>query len=75
MNASRSPDDGELAVLGVDVGGTFTDVCVFDEDGHDVRVTKVPSTPDDPMRAVLDGVTRGDIDLRRVSLFSRTDTK
>lgn len=60
--------------VAIDVGGTFTDVCVFDEDGHDVRVTKVPSTPDDPMRAVLDGVTRGDIDLRRVSLFSHGTT-
>lgn len=60
--------------VAIDVGGTFTDVCVFDEDGHDVRVTKVPSTPDDPMRAVLDGVARGGIDLSRVSLFSHGTT-
>ncbi|BBG04566.1 MULTISPECIES: hydantoinase/oxoprolinase family protein [Pseudonocardia] len=60
--------------VAIDVGGTFTDVCVFDEDGHDVQVTKVPSTPDDPMRAVLDGVARGGIDLRRVSLFSHGTT-
>lgn len=60
--------------VAIDVGGTFTDVCVFDENEHDVRVTKVPSTPDDPMRAVLDGVARGEIDLRRVSLFSHGTT-
>ncbi|MFP5069721.1 hydantoinase/oxoprolinase family protein [Pseudonocardia nantongensis] len=60
--------------VAIDVGGTFTDVCVFDEDAHDVRVTKVPSTPDDPMRAVLDGVARGRIDLRRVALFSHGTT-
>ena len=60
--------------IAIDVGGTFTDVCVFDEDGQDVRVTKVPSTPDDPMRAVLDGVERAEIDLRRVSLFSHGTT-
>ncbi|WP_336037694.1 hydantoinase/oxoprolinase family protein [Halobacterium yunchengense] len=39
---------------GVDVGGTFTDVVAVD-DGR-VDVTKVPSTPDHPERAVLDGL-------------------
>jgi N-methylhydantoinase A/oxoprolinase/acetone carboxylase beta subunit len=33
--------------LGVDTGGTFTDLV-----GEDGRVTKVPSTPDDPSRAL-----------------------
>jgi len=37
------------ARLGVDTGGTFTDVVA--DDG---RTTKVPSTPADPSRAVLD---------------------
>lgn len=31
--------------VAVDVGGTFTDVCIFDEDTQKMRVTKVPSTP------------------------------
>src|SRR6478752_187274 len=35
--------------LGVDTGGTFTDVVA--DDG---RATKVPSTPADPSRAVVD---------------------
>ncbi|MER7011993.1 hydantoinase/oxoprolinase family protein [Saccharopolyspora sp. NPDC000359] len=60
--------------VAVDVGGTFTDVCVFDEDTRSTRVTKVPSTPEDPMRAVLDGVERGGVDLREVSLFSHGTT-
>ncbi|MGH3360316.1 MAG: hydantoinase/oxoprolinase family protein [Nocardioidaceae bacterium] len=60
--------------VAVDVGGTFTDVCIFDEATHEVRVTKVPSTPDDPMRAVLDGVRRGAVDLADVSLFSHGTT-
>lgn len=50
-----------------DVGGTFTDVCIFDEDQRKIRVTKAPSTPDDPMRAVIAGVHRGSIDLRHVA--------
>ncbi len=41
--------------LGVDVGGTFTDLLVIDEaTGRTVR-DKVPSTPDDPSRAVVSG--------------------
>jgi N-methylhydantoinase A len=60
--------------VAVDVGGTFTDVCIFDEATREVRVTKVPSTPDDPMRAVLDGIARADVDLAGVSLFSHGST-
>ncbi len=33
--------------------GTFTDICVLDESTADIRVGKVPSTPDDPGRAVM----------------------
>ncbi len=60
--------------VAVDVGGTFTDVCIFDEGTRAIRVTKVPSTPGDPMRAVLDGVERADVDLAAVSLFSHGTT-
>jgi len=41
--------------LGVDTGGTFTDLALLDREGG-VRTGKVPSTPDDPGRAVLEGV-------------------
>ncbi len=60
--------------VAVDVGGTFTDVCIFDDADKTMRVTKVPSTPDDPMRAVIGGVERGEIDLNSVSLFSHGTT-
>ncbi|NNL31216.1 MAG: hydantoinase/oxoprolinase family protein, partial [Gemmatimonadetes bacterium] len=43
-------------VVAVDTGGTFTDVVAVS--GSDVRTLKVASTPDDPSRAVLDGVGR-----------------
>jgi len=42
--------------LGVDTGGTFTDVCLFDTESHEIVVAKVCSTPDDPGSAVMDGV-------------------
>lgn len=60
--------------VAVDVGGTFTDVCIFDDFSKTMRVTKVPSTPDDPMQAVLNGVKRGNIDLADVKLFSHGTT-
>ena len=60
--------------VAVDVGGTFTDVCIFDDSTKQMRVTKVPSTPDNPMQAVLDGVDRGNIDLSNVQLFSHGTT-
>ena len=45
--------------IGVDSGGTFTDVCLFnDETGH-VEVWKVASTPDDPSRGIAQGVQEG----------------
>ncbi|MFN8062973.1 MAG: hydantoinase B/oxoprolinase family protein [Vicinamibacterales bacterium] len=40
--------------LGVDVGGTFTDLIYVGDDGA-VAVHKVPSTPDDPSKATLNG--------------------
>ena len=45
--------------VGVDSGGTFTDLCLFDEATGRVEVWKVPSTPDDPSRGIADGVIEG----------------
>ncbi|RDV45265.1 hydantoinase/oxoprolinase family protein [Leifsonia sp. ku-ls] len=42
--------------VGVDTGGTFTDVCAFDEETGRMFVRKVSSTPDDPGRAIVQGV-------------------
>src|SRR5829696_1158189 len=50
--------------IGVDSGGTFTDVCLFDEQDGRVEVWKVPSTPDDPSRGIAGGVEEA---LRRVA--------
>lgn len=40
--------------IGIDTGGTFTDVAVLD--GRRLRIHKVPSTPSDPADAVLQGL-------------------
>jgi N-methylhydantoinase A len=45
-----------MDTIGVDTGGTFTDL--VRTDGQELRAEKLPSTPDDPSRAVLDGIER-----------------
>jgi N-methylhydantoinase A len=42
--------------VGVDSGGTFTDVCLFDDATGRVAVWKVSSTPDDPSTGIATGV-------------------
>ena len=42
--------------IGVDSGGTFTDICLFDESSGRIAVWKVSSTPADPSQAVADGL-------------------
>ena len=44
--------------LGVDVGGTFTDLLLVDESSGKTFMAKVPSTPDDSSVGVLNGITR-----------------
>lgn len=42
--------------IGVDTGGTFTDIFAHDPESGAIRRHKRPSTPEDPSRAVLLGV-------------------
>ncbi len=43
-----------MDIIGVDIGGTFTDIVLWR--GGTLRIHKLPSTPDDPARALLAGV-------------------
>lgn len=45
--------------IGVDSGGTFCDVCLFDETTGQVAVWKVSSTPADPSQGIGQGVAEG----------------
>ena len=44
--------------IGIDTGGTFTDVVAFDEDSGELVSTKTPSTPGDPAEGFLAGVEK-----------------
>ena len=44
--------------VGVDVGGTFTDIVVVSNKGSLIRIDKILTTPDRPDDAVVDGVKR-----------------
>ena len=59
--------------VGVDFGGTFTDVCLFDEDTGRVEVWKVPSTPGDPSHGIAEGVAEG-VSAGRCGTGTRLDT-
>ena len=44
--------------IGVDIGGTFTDIVLWDGAGDNLILDKILTTPDDPSRAVLEGISR-----------------
>ena len=44
--------------IGIDTGGTFTDVVAVDEETGEVATTKTPSTPADPAEGFLAGVRK-----------------
>ena len=56
--------------LGVDVGGTFTDLLLVDEKTGKLYTAKVPSTPDDASIGVFNGIERvcdnADIDPNKI---------
>ena len=60
--------------VAVDIGGTFTDICILDEDSGALRVAKTASTPDDPLIGAMRGLEEAKVDLKDVTLFSHGTT-
>jgi N-methylhydantoinase A len=60
--------------IGIDVGGTFTDLVAIDPAGV-TTLAKVPSTPEDPSLGVLDGLQllSDRLGLDRAALLGQTD--
>jgi len=59
--------------LAVDVGGTFTDICLFDDEEGTTRVGKVSSTKD-PIDGVFEGIGDIGVPLGDIGLFSHGTT-
>jgi len=57
------------AIVGVDVGGTFTDLFYIADGDPRPRIVKVPSTAPDPSVGVIDALARAGIDGSRLSQF------
>jgi N-methylhydantoinase A len=55
--AQATPGPADMSYrMGIDIGGTFTDFALFDDDGASLAIGKRLTTPDDPSRAVLQGI-------------------
>ncbi len=52
-----------MKIIGVDVGGTFTDLILLDDERREVRIAKVPTTPDNQAFGVLAAVKETGADL------------
>ncbi|RMG05465.1 MAG: hypothetical protein D6735_05340, partial [Acidobacteria bacterium] len=44
--------------LGIDVGGTFTDFLLFDEETGELTMEKTPSTPSDQSVGIMNGINK-----------------
>jgi N-methylhydantoinase A len=60
--------------VGVDIGGTFTDVVVFDEQRGSVSLAKALSTPHELARGVRDALEKSRAPLERAELFIHGST-
>ncbi len=49
-------------IVGVDVGGTFTDLILVDPDGAGVKIAKVPTTPENQAFGVLYAIAEAGVD-------------
>ncbi|MGB3433338.1 hydantoinase/oxoprolinase family protein [Achromobacter sp.] len=52
--------------VGIDVGGTFTDLILVDDESGAVRISKVPSTLENQAFGVLEALRRTEVPLERV---------
>ena len=65
-------------IVGVDVGGTFTDVYAYDAESGHHHIFKLPSTPTGPQRAIIDGINgvcrQGDLKLEELNRLEHGTT-
>ena len=62
------------AIVGVDVGGTFTDLVYLEPGGGDVRIAKVPTTPDNQAEGFMAALADAGAELAKVANISHGTT-
>ncbi len=58
-----------MRMIGIDVGGTFTDIVFYDERQNELRWAKAASSPANPAAGVLAAIERSNVDLGAVDRF------
>ncbi|MEP4032740.1 hydantoinase/oxoprolinase family protein [Roseibium polysiphoniae] len=66
---SETASTADSLVAGVDVGGTFTDLVLFDAGARKVRLAKTPTTLDNQASGVLNALHAADADLTAIDLI------
>ena len=56
-------------VLGIDVGGTFTDLIYVDKENNIIEFAKVPTSPKNQAFGVMDAIKKADLKLDQVKLI------
>ena len=56
-------------IVGVDVGGTFTDLITIDQETKDVHLAKVPSTMDNQAFGVLAALNAAEVEFPAIDLI------
>lgn len=61
--------DRRGSIIGVDVGGTFTDLVMVDSATGQMRIAKTPTTLDNQAYGVLAALEQADVDLTQIGLI------
>ena len=61
--------DTSNQIVGIDVGGTFTDLILINQETKQVRLAKVPSTLDNQAFGVLNALNEADVELADIGLI------
>ena len=59
--------------VAVDIGGTFTDICILNESNNSLSIAKIP-TSKDPIDATMEGLRKANVSLDDVVMFSHGTT-
>jgi N-methylhydantoinase A len=60
--------------LAIDIGGTFTDLFVYDEETGEITVAKGPTTPEDPSLGVVNVIEKAGVAMSEVVFFAHGST-